>query len=88
MRLTAASCNLKIEREALKVEKDTASKDRLTKLEKELADLEEKSSEITMTWQAEKEKLGTAADLKRALDEARNELAIAQRAGEFQKPVN
>ncbi len=76
---------LKIEREALKVEKDTASKDRLAKLEKELVDLEEKSSEITMTWQAEKEKLGTAADLKRALDEARNELAIAQRAGEFQK---
>lgn len=76
---------LKIEREALKVEKDTASKDRLAKLEKELIDLEEKSSQITMTWQAEKEKLGTAADLKRALDEARNDLAIAQRSGEFQR---
>ncbi|MEM1377355.1 MAG: ATP-dependent chaperone ClpB [Pseudomonadota bacterium] len=76
---------LKIEREALKAEKDEASKDRLKVLEKELADLEERSSAITAAWQAEKEKLGAAADLKRALDEARNELANAQRTGEFQK---
>ena len=76
---------LKIEREALKVEKDTASKDRLAKLEKELAALEEESNRLTAAWQAEKEKLGTAADLKGLLDEARNELAIAQRQGEFQR---
>jgi ATP-dependent Clp protease ATP-binding subunit ClpB len=76
---------LKIEREALKVEKDAASKDRLAKLEKELAGLEEESTQLTNTWAAEKEKLGLAADLKRQLDEARNELAIAQRTGEFQK---
>ncbi|MFZ2099321.1 MAG: ATP-dependent chaperone ClpB [Oricola sp.] len=76
---------LKIEREALKVEKDAASKDRLQKLEKELSGLEEESDSLTATWQAEKEKLGTAADLKRQLDEARNELASAQRKGEFQK---
>ncbi|PBC06269.1 ATP-dependent chaperone ClpB [Mesorhizobium sp. WSM3860] len=76
---------LKIEREALKVEKDDASKDRLTKLEKELADLEEQSTELTAKWQAEKQKLGLAADLKKQLDEMRNELAIAQRKGEFQR---
>jgi ATP-dependent Clp protease ATP-binding subunit ClpB len=76
---------LKIEREALKVEKDTASKDRLAKLEKELAGLEEESAQVTATWQSEKEKLGTAADLKGQLDDARNELAIAQRKGEFQR---
>ncbi|MCC0028611.1 MAG: ATP-dependent chaperone ClpB [Brucellaceae bacterium] len=76
---------LKIEREALKVEKDEASKDRLAKLEKELAGLEEESSALTATWQSEKAKLGEAADLKRQLDEARNDLAIAQRSGEFQK---
>jgi ATP-dependent Clp protease ATP-binding subunit ClpB len=76
---------LKIEREALKVEKDEASKDRLTKLEKELAGLEEESAALTATWAAEKEKLGLAAELKKQLDEARNELAIAQRKGEFQK---
>ncbi|PTE08176.1 ATP-dependent chaperone ClpB [Mesorhizobium helmanticense] len=76
---------LKIEREALKVEKDEASKDRLARLEKELANLEEESTEITSKWQAEKQKLGLAADLKKQLDEARNELAIAQRKGEFQR---
>ncbi|MEX0954385.1 MAG: ATP-dependent chaperone ClpB [Rhizobiaceae bacterium] len=76
---------LKIEREALKVEKDEASQDRLKKLEKELAGIEEESSALTATWAAEKEKLGLAAELKKQLDEARNELAIAQRKGEFQK---
>jgi ATP-dependent Clp protease ATP-binding subunit ClpB len=76
---------LKIEREALKVERDDASKDRLVRLEKELADLEEESTRVTSLWAAEKEKLGLAADLKRQLDEARNELAIAQRKGEFQR---
>ncbi|MCT8989708.1 ATP-dependent chaperone ClpB [Chelativorans sp. SCAU2101] len=76
---------LKIEREALRVEKDEASKDRLEKLERELADLEEESARLTATWKAEKDKLGLAADLKRQLDEARNELAIAQRKGEFQR---
>ncbi|MER9026481.1 ATP-dependent chaperone ClpB [Mesorhizobium sp. M0815] len=76
---------LKIEREALKVEKDDASKDRLTRLEKELSNLEEESTELTSKWQAEKQKLGLAADLKKQLDEARNELAIAQRKGEFQR---
>jgi len=76
---------LKIEREALKVEKDDASKDRLVRLETELAGLEEESTELTAKWQAEKQKLGLAADLKKELDEARNELAAAQRKGEFQK---
>jgi len=76
---------LKIEREALKVEKDEASRDRLARLEKELAGLEEESTEITAKWQSEKQKLGLAADLKKQLDEARNELAIAQRKGEFQR---
>ncbi|BCH30567.1 chaperone protein ClpB [Mesorhizobium sp. L-8-10] len=76
---------LKIEREALKVEKDEASKDRLVRLDKELTDLEEESGDLTAKWQAEKQKLGLAADLKKELDEARNELAIAQRKGEFQR---
>lgn len=76
---------LKIEREALKKETDTASKDRLVRLEKELSDLEEESAELTAKWQAEKQKLGHAADLKKKLEDARNALAIAQRNGEFQK---
>ena len=76
---------LKIEGEALKKETDSASKDRLQKLEKELADLEEQSAAITARWRAEKDKLGAAAELKKKLDEARNTLAKAQREGNWAK---
>jgi ATP-dependent Clp protease ATP-binding subunit ClpB len=76
---------LKIEREALKKETDAASADRLNRLETELTSLEEEADALTARWQAEKQKLGLAADLKKQLDEARNELAIAQRQGEFQR---
>ncbi|WP_027486848.1 ATP-dependent chaperone ClpB [Allorhizobium undicola] len=76
---------LKIEREALKKETDASSADRLQRLENELTSLEEQADALTARWQAEKQKLGLAADLKRQLDEARNELAIAQRKGEFQR---
>ncbi|WFU08396.1 ATP-dependent chaperone ClpB [Rhizobium sp. CB3090] len=76
---------LKIEREALKKETDQSSADRLKRLETDLAALEEEADALTARWQAEKQKLGLAADLKKKLDEARNELAIAQRKGEFQR---
>ncbi|MBA9060841.1 ATP-dependent Clp protease ATP-binding subunit ClpB [Methylobacterium fujisawaense] len=76
---------LKIEAEALKKETDSASRDRLVRLEKELGDLEERSAAITARWKAEKDKLGTAAALKKKLDEARNELAAAQRQGQYQR---
>ncbi|WP_299870680.1 ATP-dependent chaperone ClpB [uncultured Hoeflea sp.] len=76
---------LKIEREALKKETDQASKDRLERLEKELSDHEEKAGALTARWQSEKQKLGLAAELKQQLEEARNDLAIAQRQGEFQR---
>jgi ATP-dependent Clp protease ATP-binding subunit ClpB len=75
----------KIEQEALKKETDTASKDRLARLEKELADLEEQSAAITARWKAEKDKLGHAAELKKKLDEARTQLANAQRSGDWAK---
>ena len=76
---------LKIEREALKKETDTASKDRLARLEKELADLEEKSASIAQRWQAEKSKLGEAQKLKEQLEALRNELDQAQRKGNFNR---
>jgi ATP-dependent Clp protease ATP-binding subunit ClpB len=76
---------LKIEREALKKETDQASQDRLEKLELDLARLEEDAGALTARWQSEKQKLGLAADIKKKLDDARNELAIAQRKGEFQR---
>ncbi len=76
---------LKIEAEALKKETDSASKDRLGRLEKELADLEERSTAITTRWRSEKDKLGRAAELKKRLEDARNELASAQRQGQYQR---
>jgi len=76
---------LKIEREALKLEKDEASRDRLGKLEQELIALENQSQEVTTRWQNEKQKLGHAADLKKQLEEARNALSAAQREGQYQK---
>ncbi len=74
---------LKIEREALKKESDTASKDRLATLEGELANLEQQSSELTTRWQAEKEKISAEAELKAQLDAARIELEQAQRGGDL-----
>jgi ATP-dependent Clp protease ATP-binding subunit ClpB len=76
---------LKIEQEALKKETDAGSRDRLQRLEKDLADLEERSQELTSRWKTEKDKLGRAADIKKSLDEARNELQNAQRRGEYQR---
>ncbi len=76
---------LKIEREALRKETDTASKERLDKLEKELADLEEQSATLTARWRAEKDKLGRAQSIKADLDQARSDLEKAQRAGDLAK---
>lgn len=76
---------LKIEREALKKETDPASKDRLGKLEKELADLEEESHTLTAAWQGEKDKLGDAQKLKEQLDQARLDLEQAQRKADWNR---
>jgi len=76
---------LKIEREALRKETDPASRDRLKKLEKELADLEEKSSSLTQRWKQEKAKLGQAQSIKEKLDRARHDLELAQRRGDLAK---
>ncbi|MGF6862604.1 ATP-dependent Clp protease ATP-binding subunit ClpB [Rhodobacteraceae bacterium MBR-64] len=72
---------LQIEGEALKKEDDAASKDRLEKLEKELSGLQERSSEMTAQWQAERDRLNAARDLKEQLDRARAELDAAKREG-------
>ena len=69
---------LKIEAEALKKENDDASKERLKTLEKEIAELEGRSAELTAAWRAEKEKLASATTIKEALERARNELVDAE----------
>ncbi len=76
---------LKIEQEALKKESDAGSKARLKNLESELIALEKQSADITARWQSEKSKLSDAAKLKAELDQLKNELANAQRRGEYQR---
>src|SRR5579883_1908443 len=76
---------LKIEREALKKENDPASRERLQRLEHELSELEQRSAELTAQWQAEKEKLAGAQRLKEQLDQARAELEIVQRRGDWSR---
>ena len=74
---------LKIEREALRKESDAASRDRLVKLEKELSELEEKSNAMTAAWSAEKEKVAESHKLKERLDQAKSEVEVAQREGNY-----
>ncbi|MEM9585335.1 MAG: ATP-dependent chaperone ClpB [Pseudomonadota bacterium] len=76
---------LQIEAVALEKEDDDASKDRLETLQKELADLQEKSREMTAQWQSERDKLEGARELKEQLDRARAELDIAKREGNLAK---
>src|ERR1041385_6289358 len=72
-----------MERQALKKEKDPASKERLKKLEKELANLKEKSGALKAEWQKEKAVLDEQRKWKEQLDTLRTELEQAQRRGEL-----
>ncbi|RJF86308.1 ATP-dependent chaperone ClpB [Oleomonas cavernae] len=76
---------MQIEREALKKEEDKASKERLVKLEKDLADLEQQSAEQTARWRSEKDKLNEQQKLKEQLEAARSELEQAQRKGNLSR---
>jgi len=76
---------LKIEREALRREEDEASRDRLAKLERELAELEERSSEMTAAWESEKGRVVESQKLKEQLDAARTEQELAERRGDLNK---
>ena len=81
---------LKIEREALRKESDAASKDRLARLEKEIADLEEKSKVLTQNWEAEKREARQRPEAERgarrsahASSSRRSAAATSPRAGEL-----
>ncbi len=76
---------LKIEAEALKKEKDQASRDRLEAIETEIDDLQGQSDDISTAWAAEKDKLKGAASAKEELDRAHAEMAEAQRSGDLSR---
>src|SRR5205807_379930 len=72
---------LKIEQEALKKEKDEASRKRLATLEASLAALEKEYADLEEVWKAEKAALQGTAQIREELDRARLELEAARRAG-------
>ena len=72
---------LKIEQEALKKEKDEASRKRLATLEGTLASLEKEYADLEEVWKSEKAALQGAAQIREELDRARLELEAARRAG-------
>ena len=74
---------LEIEREALRKEKDQASKDRLEKLEKELGGLKEDRTRLSAQWQKEKDAIQGVRGKKEELEGLRLEVEQAQRAGDY-----
>jgi ATP-dependent Clp protease ATP-binding subunit ClpB len=76
---------LEIERTALQKEKDKSAVDRRKTIEKELAELREKSAGMKAQWQREKETLGSAAIVRQALEQAKIEAEQATRKGDLQK---
>jgi len=79
----AASCNWKIEREALKLEKDDASKRQLDAVNKELADLQERNDALTATWQGEKAELDAIKAIRQA---TRNAASTTRRSPTRRRP--
>lgn len=76
---------LEIERQALQKEKDKESRERLKALERELAELREKSAGMKAQWQQEKETLGAVGKIKQQIEQARTDAERATRAGDLQK---
>jgi len=76
---------LEIEEQALKQEKDKASKDRLDVLRKELADLKERSDAMNAQWMTEKDSLKIVQNLREEIDKVRRDLEIAERNYDLNK---
>ena len=75
---------LQVEREALKKETDDASKDRLKKAEKQLADLQEQDRKLTAQWDREKGEINYIKELKQKIEAASLQFEDAQRKGELE----
>lgn len=76
---------LKIEREAVKKEKDEASLKRLSLIEEELARHEREYADLEEIWMAEKAKVQGSASVKEEIDHLKAEIAQLQRAGKLDK---
>jgi len=76
---------LEIERQALKKEKDPASKDRLAKLEKELAEIKERTTALQTRWQTEKESVQKIRTLREKIEETKQQVDVVTRHGDYNK---
>jgi ATP-dependent Clp protease ATP-binding subunit ClpB len=76
---------LEIEREGLKKEKDTASRERLERIEQELASLKEQASALEAQWQAELQQLNSVSQIQARLDASRLELEQASLRADWEK---
>jgi ATP-dependent Clp protease ATP-binding subunit ClpB len=76
---------LEIERAALRKESDPASRERLERLEQELADLAEQSAGMRAHWEQEKERIGRIRSLKSEIESARGEFDRAEREGDLER---
>jgi len=76
---------LEIERQALQKEKDKASKERLERLERELADLRERASHLHARWQNEKEAIASLRTTKEQIEQSRLEIERAERQADLEK---
>jgi ATP-dependent Clp protease ATP-binding subunit ClpB len=76
---------LEIEREALKKESDKVSKERLTRIEKEIAELKTQASALQAQWQTEKEGVQRVRALREQIDQVKIEIAQAERAYDLNK---
>jgi ATP-dependent Clp protease ATP-binding subunit ClpB len=76
---------LEIERQALRKEKDAASRDRLERLEKELADLKSQADSLKAQWQAEKDTVGQLTALREQIEQTKIEVEKAERQADYAK---
>jgi ATP-dependent Clp protease ATP-binding subunit ClpB len=76
---------IEIEREALKKEKDRASKDRLVKLEKDLKELKSQTEEMVGHWKQEKAVITKIGEIKEKLESARSHAQVAEREGDLSR---
>jgi ATP-dependent Clp protease ATP-binding subunit ClpB len=75
---------LEIERQALRKEKDKGSKERLERLEAELAELREHSSQLHLRWQSEKEAIGALRRIKGEIEQTRTAIEQAERQADLE----
>jgi ATP-dependent Clp protease ATP-binding subunit ClpB len=83
--ITRRILQLEIEREALRKETDAASRDRLGKLEKELADLQGKAGALRSQWESEKASIERPRELRKRIEETKLEIDKAMRVGDLSR---